>query len=140
MKWSLIVLIAAIVNIGCATTSLKEFKAPDGSAVKTVKCTSDTSKCFEKASQSCPVDSSYLVKSSESHMGGVLADIFPGPVTWYSMTYSCGVSDGKMPDFAFTGERMTFPMPVAPTPVIIKQKPTYTNCSKVGDYVNCSTY
>jgi hypothetical protein len=27
----------------------------------------------------------------------------PGPVTWYSMTYQCGPSDGKMPAFAFRG-------------------------------------
>jgi hypothetical protein len=26
-----------------------------------------------------------------------------GPVTWYSVTYQCGPSDGKMPTFTFRG-------------------------------------
>jgi hypothetical protein len=35
------------------------------------------------------------ILNSESHAGGLLADILPGPVTWYTMTYVCGASDGK---------------------------------------------
>jgi hypothetical protein len=47
---------------------------------------------------------SYQVLDSESHAGGLLADILPGPVTWYGMTYSCGPSDGRLPSFAFKGQ------------------------------------
>jgi hypothetical protein len=27
-------------------------------------------------------------------------DTSPGPINWYTMTYQCGPSDGKMPTFA----------------------------------------
>lgn len=30
-----------------------------------------------------------------------MADVIAGPVTWYSLSYQCGPSDGKMPSFAF---------------------------------------
>lgn len=139
MKLRIIPLAAAVLLAGCATTSVKEYQAPDGTSIKTVKCTSDSSKCFELASQSCSSGGSYRVISSESHAGGLVADILPGPVTWYSMTYACGPSDGKMPDFKFTGERYTPPPPSA-APVIIKQRPTTTHCTTFGNTVNCNSY
>lgn len=139
MKSRAIPLLAALLFVGCGTNSVKEYQAPDGTSIKTVKCTSDPSKCFEQASQSCSNGGSYRVVSSESHAGGLLADIMPGPVTWYSMTYACGPSDGKMPDFKFTGERY-IPPPQTPSPVIVKQRPTTTNCTAIGNSVNCSTY
>ena len=74
--------------------------------------------------------------SSESHAGGLVADVLPGPVTWYGMTYTCGPSDGKMPEFKFAGQQYT-PPPPAPAPVVIKQPPTTTNCTKIGDTVTC---
>lgn len=143
MKLRSISLAVAALLAGCATASVKEYQAPDGTAIKTVKCTSDSSKCFELASRSCPSDGSYRVISSESHAGGLVADILPGPVTWYSMTYSCGQSDGKMPDFKFTGERYT--PSVAPdtpsvAPVTVKQSPTMTYCSTIGNTMNCNSY
>lgn len=138
MKSRSIPLVAAVLLAGCATTSVKEYQAPDGTSIKTVKCTSDPLKCFEQASQSCPSGGSYRVISSESHAGGLIADIMPGPVTWYSMTYACGLSDGKMPDFKFTGERYA-PPPQSSAPVIIKQRPTMTNCIAIGNTVNCSS-
>ncbi|MDZ4201384.1 MAG: hypothetical protein U1C96_04460 [Gallionella sp.] len=139
MKFQSIFLVAALLLAGCTTTNVKEYQAPDGTSIKTVKCTSDPSKCFEQASQSCSSEGSYRVISSESHAGGLIADIFPGPVTWYSMTYACGPSDGKMPDFKFTGERYTPPPPSA-APVIIKQSPSTTNCTTFGNTVNCNSY
>lgn len=123
---------------GCATTTVSEFRAPDGSRVNSVKCTSDPAKCFAMAAKSCPGEGTYRVLSSESHAGGLAADIIPGPVTWYAMTYSCGPSDGKMPDFKFAGQQYT--PPASPSPVIIKQQPTTSNCTKIGDSVTCRTY
>jgi len=124
------------VLAGCATNGVSEYRGPDGSAIKTTKCASDPAKCFATASQSCPGVGTYRVLSSESHAGGLLADILPGPVTWYSMTYTCGPSDGRMPDFKFGGQPYTPPAP----PVVVKQQPTTTNCNKVGDNVTCHTY
>lgn len=131
--------VIAVILAGCATTSPTEFRAPDGSVTKTVKCSSDPQKCFVSASESCKADGgTYRVISSHSNAGGALADVLPGPVTWYNMTYTCGPSDGRMPDFAFKGQQY-----VQPTTIIQTQpraRPSTTNCSRVGDYVSCSTY
>lgn len=96
----------------CATTSVKEHRSPSGIAMKTVKCNADSSKCLTAASRSCG-DGSYQVYSSESHAGGIAADIFPGPVTWYSMSYVCGPSDGKIPEFKWTGPTYTQAVPAS---------------------------
>jgi hypothetical protein len=135
MKFILITL-SALLLTGCATTSVKEYRGPDGRAIKTVKCSSERTKCFVEASSSCPDGGSYQVLSSESHAGGLLADALPGPVTWYSMTFSCGPSDGSIPDFKFGGPQYTPP----PAPVIIKQRPTTTHCNAIGNSVTCNSY
>ena len=135
----LVSLLAITVLSGCATTTVKEFQGPDGRAIKTVKCTSDPSKCFGMASQNCPNGGTYRVISSESHAGGIAADFIPGPITWYSMTFSCGLSDGKMPDFNFAGQQY-IPPALAPSPIVIKQQPSTTNCTKIGNTTNCTTY
>jgi hypothetical protein len=67
----------------------------------TAKCNVSPNACFEKASSTCA--GPYLVVDSESHPGGTLADVLPGPVTWYAMTYQCGPSDGRMPAFPWKG-------------------------------------
>ena len=102
-------IIVVLLFVGCASTSESSFSAPDGSTYKTVKCSQNSFECMQKASKSCP-SGKYKVVSSESHAGGLVADIFPGPVTWYSITYVCGKSDGKMPTFPFTGQKYTPPV------------------------------
>ena len=124
----------ALIN-GCATTSVTQFQAPDGTSVKTVKCSSDATKCFSAASQSCSGKGTYKVVSSASRSGGLAADILPGPVTWYYMTYICGLSDGAMPEFKFTGQQYVPP----PAPIIIRQSPTTTTCTGFGNSVTCNT-
>ena len=138
MKHLCLILFIGLLS-GCATTSVSEFRSPDGTQIKTVKCTTDATKCFELASQSCPADGRYRVVSSKSNAGGLVADIIPGPVTWYYMTFACGPSDGVMPDFKFVGQRYT-PPPPSLNPIVIKQQPSTTNCTKIGDSVNCRTY
>jgi len=138
MRIQMLLVAAAFLLTACATTSVKEFKTPDGTKVKIVKCTSDATKCFEQASQSCADGGTYRVISSESHAGGLVADWIPGPVTWYSMTYVCGPSDGKLPDFKFAGEH--YSPPPTPAPVVIKQRPTTTNCTAFGNSVTCNSY
>ncbi len=123
------------ISAGCATTSVSQFQAPDGTASKTVKCSSDATKCFAAATQSCPGDGTYRVIGSAGRAGGLAADVLPGPVTWYYMTYVCGPSDGVMPEFKFTGQQYVPP----PAPVLVRQAPTTTSCSAIGNTVTCNT-
>lgn len=63
--------------------------------------------------------------------GGLLADAFPGPVMWYTMSVICGPSDGVMPEFPLRGSEPA--MPTAP-------KIERTQCTQYGNTVNCTTY
>lgn len=111
---------------GCATTTVTEFRGPNGDFLKSVKCVSDPNKCLIEASKACSKDGSYRVLSSESHAGGLVADLLPGPATWYGMTFSCGASDGQMPDFKFKGQS--------------HMRPSTTTCSSMGSSVVCNTF
>jgi hypothetical protein len=133
-----IMLLMLLFLTGCGTTSVTEYQAPDGTTIKTTKCSADSKECFQTASKSCPNSGSYRVVSSESHAGGIFADILPGPVTWYGMTYVCGPSDGKMPDFKWQGQQYT--PPAAPTTIINKSRPTTTNCNTYGNNTTCNSY
>ena len=88
---------------GCMETAGPSFNGPTGAALNTAKCSQSSVGCLQKASQVC--GGQYSVVDSESHSGGLVADLLPGPVTWYAMTYQCGPSDGKMPTFAFRGQQ-----------------------------------
>jgi hypothetical protein len=86
---------------GCMETAGPSFKGPSGATVSTAKCSQSSAGCLQQASQAC--GGPYQVVDSDSHSGGLLADAMPGRVTWYSLSYQCGPSDGKMPTFAFRG-------------------------------------
>lgn len=134
MKWFLL-LIAALLS-ACATPTVTEMRGPDGRAMKNVKCNMDAQKCLTLASESCkPEGGTYQVVRSHSNAGGTAADIIPGPVTWYNMTYICGQSDGRMPDFAFQGATYN------PGPDVVYQpsRPLRTTCSTYGGVTNCKT-
>ena len=75
--------------------------APNGAQILRTKCKSDTTECYQEARQTCR--GSYQILGSESHAGGIFADLIPGPVTWYSMSYQCGKSDGRFASFPFHG-------------------------------------
>ncbi|MDP1542340.1 MAG: hypothetical protein Q8L99_04245, partial [Polycyclovorans sp.] len=66
--------IAALLSLSllaaCETTNVRQIQAPDGTAIKTVKCASDPAKCFVAATESCPSDGKYRVISSASRAGG----------------------------------------------------------------------
>ena len=117
---------------GCRSRWIQSYSAPDGSTHQTVKCNQQPEKCFAAASESCD-GGTYQVISSESHAGGLLADVLPGPVTWYGMTYACGPSDGRMPQFPFNGPDYVIP---APPP---QKETVHTDCYKSGDYVSCTS-
>lgn len=132
-------LFSLISLAGCMTPTVNELQSPDGSKIKTVKCTSDPQKCFTTASQSCPGAGTYRVLTSESHARGIWADVLPGPVTWYGMTYACGPSDSKLPDFRLQGQQYTPPqyMPPAVAPA---RRATTTTCTPMGNGMSCNTY
>ncbi|AUC99895.1 hypothetical protein CWS35_28985 [Bradyrhizobium sp. SK17] len=88
---------------GCMETAGPSFNGPSGKPVSTAKCYASSAGCLQQASQACA--GPYQVLDSESHSGGLVADLMPGPVTWYTLTYQCGPSDGKMPTFAFRGQQ-----------------------------------
>lgn len=139
-----LILLIAVAASGCAAPTVSDLRSPDGTAMKNVKCNIDAQRCLTLASESCrDKGGTYQVIRSHSNAGGTAADILPGPVTWYNMTYVCGPSDGRMPDFPFQGQQYN------PPPMVIQQpavRPTYqpprsttTNCMRIGDQVTCTT-
>jgi hypothetical protein len=103
LRWLVVCLVLGIAGLtlsGCMTSG-DTFTGPSGATANTAKCNQTPDGCFKKASATC--GGSYQVLDSESHSGGAFADLIPGPVTWYVMTYQCGRSDGKLPTFAFRG-------------------------------------
>lgn len=110
------------------TTATDQLRDPSGKPFKRVKCSHSTDNCFREATREC--GGSYNVIDSESHAGGLIADLFPGPVTWYGMTYRCGRSDGRMPSFAFRGPQWRMP----------DMGPTFTNCQNYGGFISCQHY
>jgi len=102
------ILVLAATLGGCMETTNQSFNGPSGTPVETAKCNQSSTACLQKAAQTC--GGPYLVLDSESHAGGMLTDATgPGPFIWYSMTYQCGRSDGKMPTFAFRGPQYVEP-------------------------------
>jgi hypothetical protein len=93
--------LAAIGLSGCMATAGPSFNGPTGEAINTAKCSKSTVGCLQTASQVC--GGPYAIIGNESHPGGVLADVIPGPVTWYVMAYRCAPSNGKMPTIASRG-------------------------------------
>ncbi len=43
------------------------------------------------------------------------ADVLPGPVTWFGMTYKCGASGGPHSKFTFRGQQYRAPTIVMPS-------------------------
>ena len=118
---------------GCVANN--SFVGPSGSQVHSAKCNASPQGCYREASKTC--QGSYQVLDSESHAGGLLADILPGPVTWYGMTYSCGPSDGRLPSFAFKRQQYS---PSAVPQFRPSAPPVTTNCQQYGNSESCQTY
>jgi hypothetical protein len=119
----LICFVAAALFSGCC--SAQTIVGPSGKPLKPAhraKCSQATTGCYAQATRDCG-GGSYQILESESHAGGPLADIFPGPVTWYAMSYTCGPSDGRLAAFPFRGPRFN--------------PPSITTCSQFGNTVSC---
>jgi hypothetical protein len=65
------------------------------SPLTAAECSQSPTGCYEQATKDCR-GSSYQILNSESHAGGLFADIIPGPITWHTMSYACGPSDGRL--------------------------------------------
>lgn len=125
----------------CApTVKQTEIIGPAGTRMQSVKCSQSPDMCMSNAAATC--GGPYQVIDSESHAGGLVADVLPGPVTWYGMTFQCGASDGKLPAFAFRGQEYTPPPVVyAPPPVATYRAPVHTSCRDTGfGGMSCTSY
>jgi hypothetical protein len=127
MKW-LAFLVVAMTVAGCvAQNSEISFVGPSGQQIHSAKCSQAPESCYAQAAKTC--EGPYQVMDSESHAGGLLADILPGPVTWYGLTYSCGKSDGRLASFNFKGQQY-----------VASEGPSVTNCQSFGNTVSCQHY
>ena len=102
--------VAATLFSGCC--SAQTIVGRSGKPIHRAKCSQSPAGCYEQATRDCR-GGSYQILESESHAGGLLLDILPGPVTWYTMSYVCGPSKPaqtviRLP--GWTGKRP--PMPV----------------------------
>lgn len=128
MRYFWIALVASWSLAACnATNSDVSFTGPSGQEIHTAKCSQAPTGCYAESSKVC--NGSFQVLDSDSHAGGLIADILPGPVTWYGMTYSCGKSDGRLPSFPFKGQQY-----------IPSAGPVITNCQSFGNSVSCQQY
>ncbi len=127
------ILSATVFFVGSSANAqqIEQIASPSGVTINYVKCSKKSGKCMNKAAAFC--EGSYQVIDSESHSGGLVADLLPGPVTWYSMTFLCGKSDGAMPLFPFRGPEPAMPSFVVPPTV-------RTNCTTIGNMLSCTTY
>lgn len=116
------IVVAALVALSLVAPAYAEIiLSPSGQPLNKATCKSDPGGCLNEAGRAC--GGPYQVIDSESHAGGMLADWLPGPVTWYSMLYQCGASDGRMPSFDFRGPQW--------------RTPSMTSCSVMGQSVYC---
>ena len=110
---------------------IEHITSPSGFVVNYTKCARKASICMNRTAQYC--NGPYQVIDSESHAGGAFADTIPGPVTWYSMVFLCGKSDGRFPKFEFRGPQFQMPSIIVPNTI-------RTTCTKTGNIVRCMSY
>ena len=56
--------------------------------LQVAKCSFSLRGCYDQARSICG-GRSFQILRSENHAGGLIADVMPGPVPWYTITYSC---------------------------------------------------
>lgn len=123
-KFAIAIVCAIMVWSGHAYTD--SFVGPSGQRFQQAKCSRSPTACYETARAECR--GPYQIIDSESHAGGLLADVMPGPVTWYSFSYICGRSDGRLAAFPFRGTPAQMPQVQAPTFAAPPAR-SMTNCS-----------
>ncbi|AKS45796.1 hypothetical protein SAMN05444287_0895 [Octadecabacter temperatus] len=133
MSKSGLVVGALLVLTGCVPPEQTAVVGPSGQVMSLARCSQSPNGCYQQASETC--QGSYQVLDSYSKSGGLIADVLPGPVTWYYMNYQCGASDGRTPSFPFRGQQYV------PPPIVVNPAPvtTTTNCNRFGNNVTCTT-
>lgn len=121
MRYTCFTLLVSLALLSIGPSHAETIFAPSGAVLEVAKCKGSSADCMRQAGRVC--GGSYQVIDSESHAGGALADLMPGPVTWYSMIFQCGPSDGKMPNFEARGPEY--------------RPPSMTSCTLVGQSVLC---
>lgn len=116
--------VVALAMVGGCQESAGPVVTPDGKTAHTAKCSQNPQNCMAEAGKTC--GGAYQVVDSYSKSGGLAADILPGPVTWFYMTYQCGRSDGRMPQFPFRGQQYN--------------PPATASCTTIGNTTNCYSY
>ena len=146
-----ILLISIGLISGCSSTEAVKTNAYGGDTYK-VKCKNTPEACLEEAYTKCNGET-FTTLYSDSHAGGILADLMPGPTTWYALTFKCGGEETK-PNFPWVGttieealETMSVLDNVGKS---IKQNnnnnnnqyngTTSTNCYTVGNTLTCNSY
>jgi hypothetical protein len=114
----------------------QSFVGPSGRRIEQVKCSQSPNDCYRQATRACH-GGSYQVFESESHRGGLFADVLPGPFTWYSMSFACGKSDGRLASFPFRDNRRIPRFVPSPAPAPRASPPSMTTCSRIGNSVTC---
>jgi hypothetical protein len=136
-KIFLLVMPCALALFACVEPEQTSAIGPSGQTMLVAKCSQSPSACYQKASETC--SGPYQVLDSYSKSGGLLADVLPGPVTWYYMTYQCGQTDGRTPTFPFRGQQYVSP-PIIQAPVQTYRPSTTTTCNRLGNSVTCNSY
>lgn len=131
MRWVIaaaVIVVSTAVQAGSAF-ALETITGPSGKLMHISKCSQSPTGCYQEASKAC--SGPYQVLDSYSKAGGLFADLMPGPVTWYYMTYQCGATNGQVASFPMRGQQYNPPQPQAPANV---------SCNQIGQFVNCRTY
>lgn len=111
--FAFMLIIAAAVAFWFITPAHAEttvMRGPSGANVYTTKCSGGPEGCYQEASNNCR-GGSYQIMSSENHGGGIFGDALNGPVQYYSMSYQCGRSDGRLAQFPRTSPYYEPPRP-----------------------------
>jgi clan AA aspartic protease (TIGR02281 family) len=103
----MICFLAVSLFFGCC--SAQTIVAPSGKPLYRAKCSQSLTGCYQQATRDC-AGGSYQIVERESHAGGLLADILPGPVTWYTMSYTCGPSASAEGPASTRGASISIPM------------------------------
>ncbi len=136
-NFAIAIVCAVMVFSGLAYAD--SFVGPSGQRFQQAKCSRSPTACYETARAECR--GPYQIIDSESHAGGLLADVLPGPFTWYSFSYICGRSDGRLAAFPFRGTPAQMPQVQAPTFAAPPAR-SMTNCSssRVGNSVHTTCF
>jgi hypothetical protein len=123
---SIVITTASLAFVSHAL-AYKLFTGPDGRQVITSECKGSQDGCYQEASTLCK--GPYQVVGSHSRAGGLIIDFgMPGPATYYSMSYKCGASDGRLASFPRRGPEWNPP------------RPAYVNCDVNPNNVQCYGY